>query len=72
MNFRIAETFTDNLPDPVVKEGKQAEFLVRTFVPWGLVRRIGMLTANVQNQGRRHMAGAAHRPVAEVCRAWYF
>ena len=58
--------------DPAVKEGKQAEFLVQTFVPWSLVRRIGVLTATVQNQAMRHMAGAAHRPVAEVCRAWYF
>lgn len=58
--------------DPAVKEGKQAEFLVQTFVPWSLVRRIGMLTATVQHQAMRHMAGAAHRPVVEVCRAWYF
>lgn len=58
--------------DPAVKEGKQAEFLVQTFVPWSLVRRVGVLTTTVQRQAMRHIAGAAHRPVVEVCRAWYF
>jgi hypothetical protein len=58
--------------DPAVKEGKQAEFLVQTFVPWSLVRRVGVLTTTVQHQAMLHMAGAAHRPVVEVCRAWYF
>lgn len=57
--------------DPAVKEGKQAEFLVQTFVPWSLVRRVGVLTTTIQHQAMRHMAGAAHRPVVEVCRAWY-
>lgn len=28
--------------DPKVKEGKQAEFLVQRFVPWGLVKHIGV------------------------------
>jgi ssDNA thymidine ADP-ribosyltransferase, DarT len=58
--------------DPAVKEGKQAEFLVQNFMPWTLVRRIGVFNATVQHRAMRHMAQAAHRPMVEVCRAWYF
>jgi hypothetical protein len=58
--------------DPAVKEGKQAEFLVQNFIPWSLVRRIGVVNATVQHQAMRHMEQAAHRPMVEVCGAWYF
>ena len=61
-----------NFQDASVKEGKQAEFLVKTFVPWQLVRRVGVLSTVLQNQAMRHMVGAAYRPPAEVCQAWYF
>ncbi len=66
-----AVTATD-FRDPDMKEGKQAEFLVQAFVPWNLVRRIGVLSAPVQQQAMRHMAGGTHRPIVEVRRAWYF
>ena len=58
--------------DPGIKEGKQAEFLVALFVPWHLVRRIGVSTPEVQREVIRRMAGAAHRPSVEFCRSWYF
>ena len=58
--------------DPTVKEGKQAEFLVHAFVPWNLVRRVGVHSTAIQHQTLRHLAGAAHRPTVEVCRTWYF
>lgn len=55
-----------------VKEGKQAEFMVREFFPWQLVRRIGVIDAHVYGQVVRAVSGAQHRPAVEVRREWYF
>jgi hypothetical protein len=38
--------------DARVKEGKQAEFLFRRFVPWNLVERIGVNSVRVQSEVR--------------------
>jgi hypothetical protein len=58
--------------DPVVKEGKQAEFLVYEFFPWELVRRIGVHSPAIHSQVVRAMAGRAHRPEVEVRPNWYY
>ena len=58
--------------DSGIKEGKQAEVLVQDFVPWQLVRRIGVMSMRVLHQAMRDMSGAGHRPRVEVCRTWYF
>jgi len=58
--------------DPFVKEGKQAEFLVRDSVPWQLVRRIGAQSRPVQQRAMQALGGAAHRPPVEVLRGWYY
>lgn len=58
--------------DPRTKEGKQAEFLVRDFVPWSLVRRIGARSTAVQRRAMQAMGGAAHRPPVEVLDSWYY
>ncbi len=55
-----------------VKEGKQAEFLVRRFVPWSLVERIGVSSARVQSEVLAMLNGAAHQPPVDVLPDWYF
>jgi hypothetical protein len=55
-----------------IKEGKQAEFLVRDLFPWHLVQRIGAKSASIQLQAARAISGAAHRPVVEVRPDWYY
>jgi hypothetical protein len=56
-----------------VKEGKQAEFLVREFFPWRLVRRIGIASASIQNRVLRELSGSgSHRPALEIRRDWYY
>jgi hypothetical protein len=62
---------TDFRPSKV-HHGKQAEFLVREYVPWALVRRIGACTSVVQRQAQRALSGAAHQPPVAVLRSWYF
>ena len=55
-----------------IKEGKQAEFLVRHAVPWHLVKRVGALSPNIQRLAMRNMGDAEHRPPVEICNTWYF
>lgn len=58
--------------DPVVKEGKQAEFLVHEFFPWWLVRRIGVRSQMIYRRASRALASAQHKPLLEVIPNWYF
>lgn len=55
-----------------VKEGKQAEFLMEKSFPWALVRRIGIHSVAISQQVADAMAEAAHRPVVEIKRGWYY
>ncbi len=57
---------------PDIKEGKQAEFLIREFFPWSLVQRIGVHSPAIQSRVLRTMAGASHRPPVEVLPDWYY
>lgn len=55
-----------------IKEGKQAEFLVRESFPWTLISRIGVFSAAVKAQAEARMAGAAHQPPVHIQRDWYY
>lgn len=55
-----------------VQERKQAEFLMREFFPWHLVRRIGVQSPSIQNRVLRELSGSGHRPVVEIRRDWYY
>lgn len=67
----VAVAATDFRTEPV-KEGKQAEFLVREFFPWQLVRRIGVHNQSIQMHVLRALSGGGGRPVVEVRRDWYY
>lgn len=58
--------------DPILKEGKQAEFLVETSFPWQLVERIGVFSRSVFQQVAQVLGGHHHRPVLEIQRDWYY
>jgi len=60
--------------DPDVKENKQAEFLIHGFVPFGLVRRIGVNNWRIHRQvtERLDQYSSIHRPVVEVIPEWYY
>lgn len=55
-----------------IKEGKQAEFLVHDTFPWHLVDRIGVYGQSIGQQVHIAMQGAAHRPMVEIRRDWYY
>lgn len=58
--------------DPVIKEGKQAEFLVHRFFPWNLVERIGVFDTQHASYVNNLLAQSAHSPIVNVERTWYY
>ncbi len=63
---------SNDFRSPSVKEGKQAEFLVRRFFPWESVERVGVCSQAMQEKVREALAEAAHRPPVDVLDDWYF
>jgi hypothetical protein len=57
---------------PDLKEGKQAEFLVHEWFPWGLIRQIGVKSQKVYQQVQEALKAAAHRPKVEIKPDWYY
>jgi hypothetical protein len=55
-----------------IKEGKQAEFLMQQSFPWHLVERIGVHSQPIVPKVAAAMHGAAHRPLLEIKRGWYY
>lgn len=55
-----------------VKEGKQAEFLVRRFFPWRLVQRIGVLSTDMRDRVVAMFHDAQDPPSVDVIPRWYF
>lgn len=66
-----AVTATD-FRDPMVKEGKQAEFLLWEFFPWELVRRVGVQSTVIHSRVLRSIESSTHRPSVEVRPEWYY
>jgi len=58
--------------DPVVKDGKQAEFLVYESFPWELVEGVGVLDAGMQQQVNQVLRNVAHKPLVTVQQGWYY
>ena len=58
--------------DPLVKEGKQAEFLIHDTCPWHLVEKIGVLNDNIHNQVNSILRNVQHKPVVKIERTWYY
>ena len=58
--------------DPLVKEGKQAEFLIHDTCPWHLVEKIGVLNEKIRNQVNSILQNVQHKPVVTIERTWYY
>ncbi len=56
----------------LMKEGKQAEFLLERSFPWRLVERIGVLGQETAQQVANVIRQAAHRPRLEIKSDWYY
>jgi hypothetical protein len=58
--------------DELIKDAKQAEFLVYGSFPWTLVRSIGVLDEKIAERVREILTQAHHRPDVRVERTWYY
>jgi len=58
--------------DPLVKEGKQAEFLIHDTCPWDLVEKIGVLNEKIRNQVNGILQNVQHKPIVTIERTWYY
>jgi len=60
--------------DMIIKEGKQAEFLVYESFPWHLVEKIGVIDADIFEQVTQVVRGSynAHLPVLNIEPTWYY
>jgi hypothetical protein len=60
--------------NPIIKEGKQAEFLIRGNFPWHLIRRIGVYSKTISQQVTAVLSSwpSSHHPFVEIHRKWYY
>jgi hypothetical protein len=58
--------------DSIVRERKQAEFLVEHSFPWDLVERIGVIDKTTADSVTEVLSGARHRPEIVVAQSWYY
>lgn len=58
--------------DAVIKDGKQAEFLMYGEFPWSLVEKIGVIDQSAARQVRATIAAAGHQPAVSVEPSWYY
>ena len=58
--------------DVLVREGKQAEFLIFDAFPWSLVEKIGVIDRRIASQVSEALTQAGYQPPVHVERAWYY
>lgn len=58
--------------DPVVKEGKQSEFLLYESFPWHLIEKIGVIDRRIEERVHAASSGVGQLPVVSVERSWYY
>lgn len=56
----------------LVKEFKQAEFLLHDTFPWVLVHRVGVRSTAIADKTRVALKDVAHQPSVSVQPSWYF
>lgn len=58
--------------DPLVKDGKQAEFLIHSAFPWELVEKVGVINPAFAGKVQGILQNTNHQPPVSVERSWYF
>jgi len=58
--------------DPDRKRRRQAEFLVRDFVPWSLIEGIAVRSGEMVQRVESCICGIVERPAVGVKRDWYY
>lgn len=58
--------------DSLVKDAKQAEFLIHGAFPWSLVRTIGVISGKIAERVREIVSISDHQPDVQVQAGWYY
>jgi hypothetical protein len=58
--------------DPLVKEAKQAEFLILDSLPWDLVQEVGVIDRRTLGRVSHIIENASYKPLVSVQRDWYY
>ena len=58
--------------DSVVKEGKQAEFLLHESYPWHLTEKIGVFDSGIEDRVHSALNGMNQSPMVSIERTWYY
>ena len=58
--------------DMMIKEGKQAEFLMYDYFPWELIERIGVRDTTVVKTVQRAISESGHQPEVRAEPSWYY
>jgi hypothetical protein len=62
----------DTLTDNDRLRRKQAEFLVKSYFPFSLVKEIGVINQTMREQVLAFLENAAHKPIVSIQRKWYY
>jgi len=63
---------SNDFRDPVVKEGKQAEFLLHDTCPLHLVEKIGVFNERIRSQVIDILQNVQYNPIVSIERIWYY
>ncbi len=58
--------------DPIIKEGKQAEFLLYESFPWTLIEKIGVISNDTGTLAHNAIAQGPHQPPISIKPTWYY
>ena len=67
-----ARQWADTQTDSDRSRRRQAEFLVRDFLPWELISEVGVIDRAMRARVEVVLEAAAHRPPVTVHRDWYY
>lgn len=63
---------TSNWQDSIIREQKQAEFLVYNYVPWEAVEAVGVINETMLAKLQDLLKGTTHIPDVKVVPQWYY
>jgi hypothetical protein len=61
-----------NFKDFLVKEGKQAEFLIHDICAWQLIEKIGVLNQKMLDKVNSLLENSKYKPVVAIEKSWYY
>ena len=74
-NIMAEKYWRDTNEDMDRKRRRQAEFLIRDFLPWQLVTEIGVIEVENKIKVERTLQSSqnvTHKPIVKICREWYY